>query len=244
MSNLKINEDQYLGKQELNRLVKFLGEGGVKLLAKMLITSYGVSLYESDSLEVIAGTAGDKVTVTRGLAITNNIDFINVPVNVIDALTIPADSVVRTIVVAHVFRTIEEGVVTIASDGSLVGVDTKFTEVLRGEDSNTVLIRFPNSATNTSDYPILEVASDTNAIVNTAVAMTPEVGAAYEVVGSFTPNQVISPAQKIIYEYDSYEIALRVGAAFTDDVVLATAVNTGAGAIITDLRSTNLLQLL
>lgn len=244
MSDIKISRDQYLGEQELNRLKLFLGDEGYKLMYRLFITSYGVSMsMGSDSLKITNST-GNFVTCNLGLALDSNLQLMYVKLVQTDVLSIPADSAPYLVAIRYKVRTTEIGFVNIGADGSLVGFDgCEFTKVLRGMPSNPVKIRFPDSVSNVGEYDVLEIDGDQLATINTAAILTAESGVRYEVVGSFAPGQVIDSTQKTIYSYDGYEIVLRAGALLDGDIWLASVINDGFTKTITDQRTQNLLSL-
>lgn len=242
MSTLKLNENQHLGKQELNRWDQFHTTDGYKLLLKQMTSSYGVVHLPSDvsfdNLRVVQGTTPDKITILAGYAIDKNFDLITVPTDQVDVLTSPTDSADRKVIISWGGRKEETGTVGIAVDGTLTGTLTEFTKVLRGAPNHAIKIRFPESALNTQEYQVLTVSSDTSAVIQGA-SFTAEAGQSYIVIGTFTPGIAVPPANKEIYTYDHFQARLEL-AGYTPipglEFSLATINTDGVAMTITDTR--------
>ena len=244
MAKIKITADQYLGQQELNRLKLFLDDEGFRKIFKYLFKSFGVSLYEDSSLEVVSGSSGF-ITVSRGAAIDEDLNLIEVPIEQTNVFSVPNDGNFHWVTLRYKERINEIGTVEIGTDGALIGTGTEFTKVLRGLPSNPVQIRFPESAVNTGDYMLLEVISDTNANLNVSGgSLVAEIEQPYLVVGSFTPSQTIDESQKKIFSYDDFELFLRIGTPLAGDISLARVFNNGATIEIVDVRNDNKLTLI
>lgn len=242
MSEVKINEDQFLGKQELNRLKESLGEKGFRRFIDQMTGGFGlVNVASRDAsftnFEVIQGTAADKITIKAGFAIDKNLDIIAAEVDLVDIFTIPTDSVPRFVFIEYNSTNEEDGTVSIATNGDLVGIGTLFTEVLRGQPNHSVKIKFTDSTGNLLEYEVLEVTNDTTATLvgATFVAESP---LHYKVVGSFTPGVSIPPANKDIYIRDGFQIRIDLSAVHTADeeFILAEVTTNGIVMSIEDRR--------
>lgn len=100
----------------------------------------------------------------------------------------------------------EPGTVSVATDGTLTGVGTEFTKVLRGGDNFPNAVKFIDSTKNILNYEVINVVSDTSAVI--AAPAAAESGIRYGVVGAFTPGFVPSTANELIYEYDSFAVRM------------------------------------
>ena len=108
---------------------------------------------------------------------------------------------------------------------------------MRGQPNFPVKIKFPNSVLNTLEYEVVQVGSDTQAQIQGLTAV--ETNQEYVVVGTFTPNASIPPANKDIYVFDSYNIGIDVPAnlPITGNFILLAIVNTdGVSTTILDAR--------
>jgi len=249
MSNLKINENQFIGKQEFNRLLKFIVSDGYKLLFKNGISVYGfvrtVEDTSFDNMRIIQGSSPELLTVKRGYAIDTNVDMISVNEDRVDHITIPTDSISRLIVVSYAETNVEVGKVSIGVDGSLTGLGTSFLEVLRGTPNHPIKIKFPNSAMNTQEYLVSQVASDTSAFLLGA-SFTAESDQDYSVVGTFTSGIVVPPSSKFIYDYSDALFTIQsVGYVPIEglEFIVAEVISDGVVTTIIDRRSQNLFNL-
>ena len=246
MSNLKINENQHLGKQELNRLVKFIKEDGYKKLLSLNASSFGFVKSASDStfesLKPIQGVVVGGVTLKSGYAIdgdmnvlTNNSDNVDIVVN-------PNDGVPRYLKVKFAVNPEEVGTVSLAIDGTITGTGTLFTEVMRGGKNHPSKIVFINSASNLLEYTVLSVSSNTSAVVQGA-AFTAEADLTYKVVGSFdTP--VVPLSSKDVFQYDSCEISFdTTQTTLANEYVVAEVRTVGGVTEIKDLREDSIFSL-
>lgn len=249
MSNLKISEDLYTGKQELIKLQKFLGINGYRQMFQRFINTYGVSLDNAFpfSLQVVNGNTVSFVSIKAGALVDQNAETGILLNDYIDAYKIPIGSVYYIYAKRDITNQ-EVGTVSIDTLGNVTGVGTKFTEVLRGNPSNSTKVRFINSNFNTLDYEVINVLSDTQMVVQ-APTFTSEINLKYGVVGTFSPGVVISPTNKMVYEYDTITFSLSTnanlnGSATTPWFHLASVIYDGTNMLITDLRQRNELSLL
>src|ERR1035437_2995545 len=248
MSKLKISEDVFLGKQELNRFRRFLSEDGYQKAIQQIAGSYGVvnSVLDVnfDSLRIIQGSTPTDFTLKAGLAIDKNSNFITNETDLVDIISIPTDNVFRYITAHYVVSNVEKGTLSIAIDGTLTGTGTLFTEVLRGQPNFPVKIKFPNSGSNLGEYEVLKVNSDGSAQIIGA-SFTVETLQTYIVVGTFTAGKSIPSGDKDIYEYDYFRLAFLAGLTATTNTefYLAKVKSDGSTTVIADLRSTNIFTI-
>lgn len=248
--DLKLSPDLFLGLQELQYFKDSIKDEGYKKLFQKSVSRYGVVKTPTDtlftSLKVIAGSS-NKVTIKAGIAIDKNIQFIEVLSDLTDYFTIPSDSVPRYIVIKYNTTSIEDGTVAIAANGTVTGTGTLFTERIRGGAENPTKISFPNSSTNTGEYTVLAVQSDTHLTLNVAGSLlTVESGKQYATVGCFTPGIAIDTNNKYPFVRDSYTIELRTSSTLVDgeEFILAKVINDGANLIISERRPSNKFSLI
>lgn len=211
MSKLRINENQHLGKQELNRLQFFLSDDGYKKFFKKIVRRFGIIRDPNDlifdSLRVIPGLVSGTVSVMPGNAIDSNINMITVNELFEDGLVVvPPDSIQRKAIISYAESSQEEGTVSIDALGNLTGTGTKFLSVLRGAPHHPVKIRIDQGA-NLQEYQVLSVSSDTSAVLQGGT-FTPESDKKYRVVGTFIPGVSVPPTSKFIYRYDGYQFSV------------------------------------
>lgn len=241
MSRVKISENLFLEKNELLRLQRFSGEEGWQRAMRSLVKRYGVVQNEElSSFAVVASVTENAVDVLPGLAYNSNMEAIVSDKRV----TIPVGSAVagqdKWVILRRAVTNNEAGTVSIQTDGSLAGVGTEFTKVLRGQPNFPTKVRFTDSASNIYEYEVVSVSSDTSAVLSGSFVA--QSGLHYAVVGTFTPGFIPSDGDKEIYEYDFFEIEVvtseakpEVGA---NEFILAQLVYPTVGNVfsIVDLR--------
>lgn len=249
MSILKINENQFLGKQELNKWNEFLTTSGYKLLFKQVVGRFGVIKspldLPFDNLRVIEGSTLGYVTIKKGYAIDGNMNLITVPdPGAINAIDIPPDSAPRNIFISYNKKDTEKGTVEIAIDGTLTGTGTEFLSVLRGTPNHPVKIKFPNSLVNTQEYEVSIVINNGSAAILGA-SFTYEPSQEYTIIGTFTPGVFVPTLSKRIYQYDHYRLELTAAStgSYGYNYKLASVTFDGVTLQITDLRDENLFSM-
>ena len=248
MSRLNIQNDLFLGLQELKRQNKFHKDDGYIRLFSSLINNFGIVNVDSDSsfanFKVEGGTNSGTIKIAiDSYAVDKNIDIIFQ--KAIDNFAVTDDSNWYWVMVSYEESSLEEGTINLAANGDIVGVGTEFSAVLRGQSNYPVKVNFPGSASNTGDYQVTSVLSDTQAILSGSTGFTPENGLEYKVVGSYTPGINPSGDNRIPYFYDScnlelvLETVLDTPPAKTADYefYLARVKNTSGSMTIQDKRS-------
>lgn len=205
MSRIKLSENLFLEVAELQRLVKFLADDGYKLAMKSLSKSFGIVENSGNTYFKVTNKAGTSnvVTINPGIAFTTAMDAI-VMEKALD-MEILNTGVNRWLVLSRVVKNTESGTVTVNTDGSLSGIGTEFTKVLRGQPNFPTKVKF-ESAQNSGEYEVVSVVSDTSAILSGSFVN--ESGLLYSVIGTFTPGFQPLEANKLIYEYDSYNVRI------------------------------------
>lgn len=211
MSRLNIQNDLFLGLQELKRMQRFHKDDGYIRLFKSLINNFGVVKVDNDTgfdnFKVQGGTNTGTIQIAQdSWAINDDIDIIYQ--EAIDNILITDDSNYYWVKITYAESNLEEGTINLAANGNITGVGTTFTDVLRDQNNYPVKINFPGSALNTGDYQVTSILSDTQAILSGTTGFTNENDLDYKVVGSFTPG--INPAgdDRLPYFYDSCTIEL------------------------------------
>lgn len=203
MSRLKFSENLFLEVNELQRLVKFLSDDGWKLAMKSLSKSFGIVENSGNTYFKVTARAGTSnvVTINPGIAFTTNMDAIVMKDSIDMSILNTGEN--RWIILSRAVKNTEEGTVTVNSDGSIYGISTEFTKVLRGQPNFPTKIKF-ESEINTGEYEVVNVTSDTSAIISGSFVN--ESNLKYSVIGTFTPGFQPLANNKQIYEYDSYNI--------------------------------------
>jgi len=207
MSYLKFSENLFLGRQELQQLIKFLDTEGFRFLLKSNSGSFGLITDSSRNLNnnfyPQVGTNFNTLKyIEEGFAIDSDGNTIYQPIK--DNIDISSinDSFWYWLKISHQFSPNELGVVSVSAAGILTGVGTKFTEILRGQTTGfPSKISFPSATLNTSSYEVQEVVSDTNAILSGSFQA--ESSQLHKVVGTFTPGSIQQPSDKDILQHDS-----------------------------------------
>lgn len=245
-----IKKHIFLGIQELTRLFKFQGNGYTNGLFKSTVESYGVVKRDSDlafdALKVVQGSAINTITISEGNAVLldGNADaqLITVGSEGLNALSVPNDSTDHYVVLNYSTTKNEEGLVFISASGAMTGVGTQFNEVLRSLPDFPTKVTFPTATSNTGEYIVSNVNSDTSVSLN-ANTMTLEGPMHYRVASHATHGSNLSLDDRTIYNRPSYTVELRSSdTVITDqEIVLATVSYDGASITITDRRSEGIL---
>lgn len=204
MSKLKISENLFLEVAELNRLVRFLGDDGYRLILKSIVKNFGIVRNKNNTFFKVTSKATGTVVVNAGLAFNDNLDAI-VMNNDLELL-VPNTGEKRWLILSRSTHNWEEGSVSITMDGTLTGVGTHFTEILRGQPNFPTKVKF-DSSLNSEEYEVVRVDSDTQAILSGN--FVDEGSKRFSVVGTFTPGFVPSESNKQIYEFDGYNIRIQ-----------------------------------
>lgn len=239
MSKINISPNLFLEKCELDRFRKFVVDDGYKKLLRLMTDKYGIFRNAANTyFKLNVTTAG--ATLAPGLAVDQDYNLITLT----EEQTIDISQVSATnplwVVVSYATTSLEEGKVLVASDGTLTGTDTKFTEVLRGQPNFPTKVRFPNSTVNTADYEVVKVTSDTQATLSGN--LVDEANQKYAVIGTFTPGFIPNENNKLIYQYDSCQVELiysetQPTVAEGKFIVGSITRNASGGIEVNDLRS-------
>lgn len=201
MSKLKISENLFLDVNELNHFSRFLKEDGYKKILKNIVNNYGIVQNSNNDNFIVEKIDDNSVIVNPGLAFNEDLDAIVLKEQKTLNLL---NNVEHYICIKYSTTNIEEGTIDLTQNGEIIGNGTLFTDVLRGQPNFPTKIKFQNSLNNTEEYEVINVSSDTQALISGNFVA--ENNLKYSVVGTFTPGAVIDTVNKEIYEYDSCEI--------------------------------------
>lgn len=203
MSRLKFSSNLFLEVNELQRFNKFLEEDGWKRAMKAISKNFGIVENASNSYFKVTARSGSNsvIVINAGIAFDSNMDAIVMTDDL--ELSVGNTGSNRWVILSRAVTNEEQGTVNINSDGSLSGIGTEFTKVLRGQPNFPVKVKF-NSTSNNGEYEVVSVTSDTSAILSGSFVNQSNIK--YSVVGTFTPGFQPTENNKMIYEYDSYNI--------------------------------------
>lgn len=203
MSRLKFSSNLFLEVNELQRFNKFLEEDGWKRAMKAISKNFGIVENASNSYFKVTARSGSNsvIVINAGIAFDSNMDAIVMTDDL--ELSVGNTGSNRWVILSRAVTNEEQGTVSINSDGSLSGIGTEFTKVLRGQPNFPVKIKF-NSTSNNGEYEVVSVTSDTSALLSGSFVNQSNIK--YSVVGTFTPGFQPTEDNKMIYEYDSYNI--------------------------------------
>ena len=203
MSRLKFSPNLFLEVNELQRFNKFLEEDGWKRAMKAISKNFGIVENASNSYFKVTARSGSNsvIVINAGIAFDSNMDAIVMTDDL--ELSVGNTGSNRWVILSRAVTNEEQGTVSINSDGSLSGIGTEFTKVLRGQPNFPVKVKF-NSTSNNGEYEVVSVTSDTSALLSGSFVNQSNIK--YSVVGTFTPGFQPTEDNKMIYEYDSYNI--------------------------------------
>ena len=203
MSRLKFSSNLFLEVNELQRFNKFLEEDGWKRAMKAISKNFGIVENASNSYFKVTARSGSNsvIVINAGIAFDSNMDAIVMTDDL--ELSVGNTGSNRWVILSRAVTNEEQGTVSINSDGSLSGIGTDFTKVLRGQPNFPVKVKF-NSTSNNGEYEVVSVTSDTSALLSGSFVNQSNIK--YSVVGTFTPGFQPTEDNKMIYEYDSYNI--------------------------------------
>lgn len=205
MSKLKLSPNLFLEVAELENFRRLIVDEGYKAVFKSMVKNFGIASDSNvNAFEVTATGEENVISIAPGTAWDKDFNRI-INLEVVTAQAIQSDT--RTwVVLSRAVNNYEPGTVSVATDGTLTGVGTEFTKVLRGGDNFPNAVKFIDSTKNILNYEVINVVSDTSAVI--AAPAAAESGIRYGVVGAFTPGFVPSTANELIYEYDSFVVRM------------------------------------
>lgn len=205
MSKLKFSPNLFLEVAELENFRRLMVDEGYKAVFRSMVKNFGIARNsDPNAFEVTATGEANTISIAPGVAWNKDFDRI-VSAQAVVAQAIQSD--VKTwVVLSRAVTNYEAGTVSVTTDGTLTGVGTEFTKVLRGGDNFPNAVKFIDSTQNILNYEVINVVSDTSAVI--AAPAVAESNMRYGVVGAFTPGFVPTSANELIYEYDSFQIRM------------------------------------
>ena len=216
---LNIYRDNFLEKEELDRLMSFIKDNPALFLFISSTQSFGIiqqglSLTLDPAFKVEVGTNSNTFKiVTDSYALDSDGNLIYQ--RLFDNLPIPTvDDTWYWVKISHRYDNYEAGFVDIAADGTLSGVGTTFTDVLRGISSGfPVKLKFYiqeddgslTAAVNSGIYEVVSVAGNGVAVISGN--FTVESHLRYVVLGAFSIKTSVGAITSTgLYSYDSCNI--------------------------------------
>ena len=262
MSNIKVSRNVFLEKEELNRFIKFINDDSVKALIGNSIRSggivpdSGVDLGADFKLEIGSDYKHIKIAKTSTAYDTlGKRIYYEYQSNTDIAVPFTTSSTKDTWVsLEYATTAIEKGVVGLASNGALTGIDTLFTDVFRGVSTlvpNKIRIysraKVATGGTGYSytlvgTYEVVQVIDDTSIIINSTTALSAG-DYVFSVVGAFSPGTYDDSREEEIYEYDNFNLIFSdtdpTSSLTANQYILAkvTIDDSGTSQTITDLRT-------
>jgi len=235
MSYLKINSNLFLGSAELNRLQKFLQDN---VTNRELQEAHSYGLYYNELTDptfqngLVEEASVGVIKINDVFAVDNSMRLImrdetidGVPCSCDDTeSTIPDDGNYYWIRARHKYNCNEVGTVEVTTDGKLLGVDTAFTEVLRGGRDGS-WIELVDSSLNPLAIQVANVVSDTEAdLLGTINA---ESDLKYCVRGTFSATYDPSVDEKNIFQYDNCDLVIEEGSGVNgeDEPIAGSLIN-------------------
>lgn len=200
IGRLNIVSGLFLGKEELNRQQK-LSDNAIKALIRSFGSKGLFPLDENYSVSFTGATLKFTGAVdVLGIDTSRSILYYNKE-KTKDLTSFIGTKVYISLVAAA--DTKEEGIVSLASDGTLTGTSSKFTEVLRSNYTKKGTKIYLHKTG--ESFFIKSIQSDTIAEVIETVA-APIVDSDWSVIGTFSPHASVIESSQQIYAYFSYDI--------------------------------------
>lgn len=217
MSRIKYSNNLFLGRFELQRMKEFIDDDGFRKFILNNAIEFGLinnsiaGLFTNGLIEKDINDNTIKHAAIEG--IDNEGNFL--VKNATAGISVPTDGFWYWIKVVFAESNLEQGTITLSSDGTLTGSGTEFLKTLRGVNTDfPTRIKFSNSSLNTGEYDVLEVISNTSAtlqgIQEPIRTFTAESDLTYQIVGTFTPGSVPAVSDKNIFVYDSVDVSLEL----------------------------------
>ena len=252
MSKLNINRNIFLEKEELIRFQNFLNNNTAQQAVLDNTTNWGIvrTVFEGDSPDFLLEVGTNQGTVKiANLSKAVDIDKFLIKQVPIDNIQLPNTGSILWAKISHQYTNLEVGTCDINIAGEVSGIGTKFTEVIRGQNTEVpVKIKFyKQSGTLSNDgiYEVVEVNGDTD-ITLVGSSFIAENGLNYIVIGSTPIGETITSQQQDgLYLYDSCKIEFvpevventaPAGLIENKEFYIARITNTGGVVTIEDKR--------
>lgn len=206
MSKINLNRNLFLEREEILRFQKFMLESAVNKTFLSNTTNWGIIDTSGGSspndFKVEAGSTSGTVKISNLSRALQN-EGLLIEQKAFDNLAIPNDSSYYWLKIGHTYSKLEEGTISISSQGVVTGVGTKFTEVLRGQSTEVPVKIKLVSTNNIAIYEIVDVVDDLNLVLQ-GESFVAENGISYYVIGSTPLGVTITTEQQEgLYDYDS-----------------------------------------
>lgn len=222
MSKIKINPDEFLESQELNRFQDMIVNDGYKQRLLLNSKSFGiVKGFRTPALNRtpyqvfnVSPSTGNTLFINAGRAIDvdGNVITLN---SGLDSFRVPSTNIWYWLAISYQESHLEEGTISIDVSGNVTGTGTLFTDILRGQPNFPSKITFPDASINVGEYNVEAVISDTNILLSGGAGVfAAESNIHYQVVGTFLPGFPVPNADKNIFCYDSYSLRLITESSF------------------------------
>lgn len=255
MSKLNITRNIFLEKEELNRFQEFLINDTIASIFLDNTTKWGVvrTVFGSPSPDFLI-EVGTNLGTIKIAQLSKAVDSDRLLINQkpIDNISVPTGGY-YWVKISHKYDNVEVGECSINTSGQVTGVNTKFSEVLRGHSTETpVKIKFykESGLLNAGVYEVLSLDTSTpdTLMLLTGTSFQAESGLKYVVIGSTPVYEVVTDEQKNgLYFYDSCNIELIAeetageppvtGYIENKQFYIARVLNTGGTVTIEDKRT-------
>lgn len=218
MSKLNITRNIFFEKEELNRFQDFLINDTIASIFLDNTTKWGIvrTVFDAPSPDFLVESGSNLGTIKiNNLSKAVDSDRLLIYQKSIDNIAVPANGAYYWVKISHQYSNLEEGECSINIDGVVTGVNTKFSEVLRGYSTETpVKIKFYKPSGVLLNNQIYEVVSLNQSSPDIQILLSgstfqEESGLKYIVIGS-TPifESITSQQENGLYFYDSCKIEL------------------------------------
>ena len=209
MSKLNINRNIFLDREELLRFQKFLLESPINSVILKNTTNFGIidSSGGGESVDFLLekGTNSGTIKISNhSIAIDEDGLLISQPA--IDNIPVVEDGNWYWYYIEHQYSNLEQGELSINSDGQVTGTGTEFSKVIRGQSTEVPTKVKLVSDNNTGVYDVVDYDGDFNMILE-GESFTPESGIKYYIVGSIALSETVTEDHmQGLYQYDSCNI--------------------------------------
>ena len=218
MSKLNITRNIFLEKEELNRLQDFLLNDTIASIFLDNTTQWGIvrSVFDGVSPDFLVENGSNLGTIKiSNLSKAVDNERLLILQQPKDNIPVPQDNTWYWVKISHKYSNLEEGECQINLNGEVTGINTKFSEVLRGHSSEVpVKIKFFRESGTLLNDQIYEVVSlnssgpDLNMLL-AGEEFSVETGLRYAVIGS-TPifENITEEQEEGLYFYDDCNLQL------------------------------------
>jgi len=216
MAQLNITRNVFLEKEELNRFQTFLRNDTISSIFLENTTKWGIVRTEFSgtnlAFKVEVGTNTGTIKIPETSKAVDQ-DRLLIYQEAVDNISVPDDGNYYWVKISHEYKTYEEGTCSIDDEGNLVGTNTVFTDVLRGQSTEVpTKIKFykeDGTVLNDGIYEVVDVIDDLNVLLTGSTSFQAESNLRYIVIGTTVVGETITSQQEEgLYNYDSCKIEL------------------------------------